>query len=163
MTIAQFLTEALPCGLLGMNAVLMAQYIEFVSDRLLVALGLPKVCMYCMYCIICMYFVCVYVCMCVSCQYMSISAFLPFFMNLCMYTHIYIYVCMYVCMYICMYVRMYLFMNACIYQRLHITFPRSCTRLKIRFHSWKTSPLKAKRTSLSAESVRYHYNEYACG
>jgi ribonucleoside-diphosphate reductase subunit M2 len=36
------LTEALPCGLLGMNANLMKQYIEFVADRLLVALGNQK-------------------------------------------------------------------------------------------------------------------------
>lgn len=39
----EFLTEALPCGLLGMNANLMKQYIEFVADRLLVALGNEKV------------------------------------------------------------------------------------------------------------------------
>lgn len=39
----EFLTEALPCGLLGMNAELMAQYIEFVADRLLVALGMNKI------------------------------------------------------------------------------------------------------------------------
>ncbi|KAM0270243.1 hypothetical protein ACHAQH_009500 [Verticillium albo-atrum] len=39
----EFLTEALPCGLLGMNATLMKQYIEFVADRLLVALGNEKV------------------------------------------------------------------------------------------------------------------------
>ncbi|EDQ91624.1 uncharacterized protein MONBRDRAFT_15279 [Monosiga brevicollis MX1] len=38
-----FLTNALPCGLLGMNATLMKQYIEFVSDRLLVALGCEKI------------------------------------------------------------------------------------------------------------------------
>ena len=38
----EFLTEALPCGLLGMNAALMKQYIEFVADRLLVALGNQK-------------------------------------------------------------------------------------------------------------------------
>jgi ribonucleoside-diphosphate reductase subunit M2 len=38
----EFLTDALPCGLLGMNAKLMAQYIEFVADRLLVALGNKK-------------------------------------------------------------------------------------------------------------------------
>ncbi|KAG8631613.1 hypothetical protein KVT40_000753 [Elsinoe batatas] len=35
----EFLTDALPCALLGMNAVLMRQYIEFVADRLLLALG----------------------------------------------------------------------------------------------------------------------------
>ncbi|PHH61049.1 hypothetical protein CDD81_817 [Ophiocordyceps australis] len=39
----EFLTEALPCALLGMNAKLMKQYIEFVADRLLVALGNEKV------------------------------------------------------------------------------------------------------------------------
>lgn len=38
----EFLTEALPCGLLGMNANLMKQYIEFVADRLLLALGNDK-------------------------------------------------------------------------------------------------------------------------
>lgn len=39
----EFLTEALPCRLLGMNADLMCQYIEFVADRLLLALGNIKV------------------------------------------------------------------------------------------------------------------------
>lgn len=39
----EFLTEALPCALLGMNATLMRQYIEFVADRLLLALGGKKV------------------------------------------------------------------------------------------------------------------------
>ena len=39
----EFLTEALPCRLLGMNADLMCQYIEFVADRLLLALGNVKV------------------------------------------------------------------------------------------------------------------------
>jgi ribonucleoside-diphosphate reductase subunit M2 len=38
----EFLTDALPCGLLGMNATLMRQYIEFVADRLLLALGNKK-------------------------------------------------------------------------------------------------------------------------
>ncbi|RPA79201.1 ribonucleotide reductase R2 subunit variant [Ascobolus immersus RN42] len=38
----EFLTEALPCNLLGMNARLMRQYIEFVADRLLVELGNDK-------------------------------------------------------------------------------------------------------------------------
>jgi ribonucleoside-diphosphate reductase subunit M2 len=38
----EFLTEALPCALLGMNSTLMKQYIEFVADRLLVALGNEK-------------------------------------------------------------------------------------------------------------------------
>ena len=35
--------DALPCSLIGMNATLMRQYIEFVADRLLVALGTTKV------------------------------------------------------------------------------------------------------------------------
>lgn len=39
----EFLTDALPVALLGMNANLMCQYIEFVADRLLVALGNKKV------------------------------------------------------------------------------------------------------------------------
>mmetsp|Transcript_12797 Transcript_12797/g.32788 ORF Transcript_12797/g.32788 Transcript_12797/m.32788 type:complete len:368 (+) Transcript_12797:62-1165(+) len=39
----EFLTESLPVGLLGMNDKLMGQYIEFVSDRLLVELGFDKV------------------------------------------------------------------------------------------------------------------------
>ncbi|KAG1753928.1 ribonucleotide reductase small subunit [Suillus paluster] len=39
----EFLTDALPCGLIGMNAKLMCQYIEFVADRLLVSLGNEKV------------------------------------------------------------------------------------------------------------------------
>ncbi|PMD21948.1 hypothetical protein NA56DRAFT_645177 [Hyaloscypha hepaticicola] len=39
----EFLTEALPCALLGMNSALMKQYIEFVADRLLLALGNEKV------------------------------------------------------------------------------------------------------------------------
>jgi ribonucleoside-diphosphate reductase beta chain len=29
----EFITESLPCSLIGMNATLMKQYIEFVSDR----------------------------------------------------------------------------------------------------------------------------------
>lgn len=39
----EFVTEALPVELIGMNAVLMQQYIEFVADRLLAALGCTKV------------------------------------------------------------------------------------------------------------------------
>ena len=39
----EFLTEALPVSLIGMNQVLMCQYIEFVADRLLVSLGNTKV------------------------------------------------------------------------------------------------------------------------
>ncbi|GAA6026462.1 hypothetical protein JCM8202_005310, partial [Rhodotorula sphaerocarpa] len=38
----EFLTDALPVALIGMNATLMCQYIEFVADRLLVALGNDK-------------------------------------------------------------------------------------------------------------------------
>ena len=34
--------DALPVGLIGMNALLMCQYIEFVADRLLVSLGNSK-------------------------------------------------------------------------------------------------------------------------
>ena len=39
----EFLTEALPCNLIGMNCNLMRTYIEFVADRLLVELGCEKV------------------------------------------------------------------------------------------------------------------------
>lgn len=39
----EFVTDALPVGLIGMNAGLMCQYLEFVADRLLVALGLEKI------------------------------------------------------------------------------------------------------------------------
>jgi len=38
----EFITEALPVDLIGMNSALMGQYIEFVADRLLVALGGDK-------------------------------------------------------------------------------------------------------------------------
>ncbi len=39
----EFILEALPVRLIGMNADLMSQYLEFVTDRLLVALNVPKV------------------------------------------------------------------------------------------------------------------------
>ncbi|WP_341837630.1 ribonucleoside-diphosphate reductase small subunit [Chitinophaga pollutisoli] len=39
----EFITEALPAALIGMNADLMKQYIEFVADRWLVALGCSKI------------------------------------------------------------------------------------------------------------------------
>ena len=39
----EFVSDAIPVKLIGMNADLMCQYIEFVADRLLGALGLPKV------------------------------------------------------------------------------------------------------------------------
>lgn len=38
----EFVSDALPVRLIGMNAEMMCQYIEFVADRLLVALGCPK-------------------------------------------------------------------------------------------------------------------------
>jgi ribonucleotide reductase beta subunit family protein with ferritin-like domain len=38
-----FITDALPCSLIGMNAKMMRTYIEFVADRLLVQLGCEKV------------------------------------------------------------------------------------------------------------------------
>jgi ribonucleoside-diphosphate reductase beta chain len=39
----EFVVSALPVKLIGMNADLMCQYIEFVADRLLVALGCTKI------------------------------------------------------------------------------------------------------------------------
>lgn len=39
----EFVRDAIPVKLIGMNADLMCQYIEFVADRLLVALGSPKI------------------------------------------------------------------------------------------------------------------------
>ena len=39
----EFVTDALPVNLIGMNAKLMQQYIEFVADRLLVELGNEKI------------------------------------------------------------------------------------------------------------------------
>ena len=39
----EFICEALPCKLIGMNKDLMSQYIEFVADRLLLQLGYPKI------------------------------------------------------------------------------------------------------------------------
>ena len=39
----EFVTEALPVSLIGMNAKTMSQYIEFVADRLLVSLGCAKI------------------------------------------------------------------------------------------------------------------------
>jgi ribonucleoside-diphosphate reductase beta chain len=38
----EFVTDALPVNLIGMNAANMNQYIEFVADRLLLSLGYPK-------------------------------------------------------------------------------------------------------------------------
>ena len=39
----EFITESLPCNLIGMNAELMKQYIEFVADRLIVQFGYEKI------------------------------------------------------------------------------------------------------------------------
>jgi len=39
----EFLVDALPVSLIGMNCTLMCRYIEFVADRLLVELGCEKV------------------------------------------------------------------------------------------------------------------------
>jgi ribonucleoside-diphosphate reductase subunit M2 len=39
----EFITDALPCKLIGMNATLMKQYIEFVADRLILQLGYDKI------------------------------------------------------------------------------------------------------------------------
>jgi ribonucleotide reductase beta subunit family protein with ferritin-like domain len=38
----EFVCDSLPVDLIGMNAALMSKYIEFVADRLLVALGCEK-------------------------------------------------------------------------------------------------------------------------
>ena len=39
----EFITASLPCDLIGMNKVLMSQYIEFVADRLSAQLGYGKI------------------------------------------------------------------------------------------------------------------------
>jgi ribonucleoside-diphosphate reductase subunit M2 len=39
----EFICEALPCRLIGMNSQMMAQYIQFVADRLCVQLGYDKI------------------------------------------------------------------------------------------------------------------------
>lgn len=39
----EFITEAIPCRMIGMNSTLMKQYIEFVADRLVVQLGYDKI------------------------------------------------------------------------------------------------------------------------
>lgn len=38
-----FITESIPCNLLGMNSELMCEYIKFVADRLIVQLGYSKI------------------------------------------------------------------------------------------------------------------------
>ena len=39
----EFILDAIPCSLIGMNAELMSEYIEFVADRLVVQLGYSKI------------------------------------------------------------------------------------------------------------------------
>ncbi|MFT5956104.1 MAG: ribonucleoside-diphosphate reductase beta chain, partial [Cyclobacteriaceae bacterium] len=39
----EFVTDAIPVKLIGMNSDLMCQYIEFVADRLLLELGCEKI------------------------------------------------------------------------------------------------------------------------
>ena len=39
----EFITEAIPCRMIGMNTKLMIQYIEFVADRLVLQLGYDKI------------------------------------------------------------------------------------------------------------------------
>jgi ribonucleotide reductase beta subunit family protein with ferritin-like domain len=39
----EFITEAIPCRMIGMNSKLMSQYIEFVADRLCLQLGYDKI------------------------------------------------------------------------------------------------------------------------
>jgi ribonucleoside-diphosphate reductase subunit M2 len=40
---SEFITESLPCKLIGMNSEMMNQYIQFVADRLCYTLGHPKI------------------------------------------------------------------------------------------------------------------------
>ena len=39
----EFIIDSIPCNMIGMNSQLMKQYIEFVSDRLLIQLGYSKI------------------------------------------------------------------------------------------------------------------------
>lgn len=39
----EFIIESIPCAMLGMNSKLMSQYLEYVSDRLLMQLGYSKI------------------------------------------------------------------------------------------------------------------------
>jgi ribonucleotide reductase beta subunit family protein with ferritin-like domain len=39
----EFITDAIPCRMIGMNTKLMTQYIEFVADRLCLQLGYDKI------------------------------------------------------------------------------------------------------------------------
>jgi ribonucleoside-diphosphate reductase beta chain len=38
----EFITGSIPCNMIGMNAMLMSNYIEYVADRLLIQLGYEK-------------------------------------------------------------------------------------------------------------------------
>jgi ribonucleotide reductase beta subunit family protein with ferritin-like domain len=38
----EFITQSVPCGLIGMNSKLMTQYIRYVADGLLVGLGYTR-------------------------------------------------------------------------------------------------------------------------
>jgi ribonucleotide reductase beta subunit family protein with ferritin-like domain len=38
-----FITESIPCSMIGMNSDLMKEYIMYIADRLLVMLGYPKI------------------------------------------------------------------------------------------------------------------------
>ena len=40
---SEFICEALPCRLIGMNSQMMTQYIQFVADRLCLQLGYEKI------------------------------------------------------------------------------------------------------------------------
>jgi len=39
----EFITESIPCNLIGMNSELMIEYIKYVADRHCVQLGYPKI------------------------------------------------------------------------------------------------------------------------
>lgn len=39
----RFITESIPCSMIGMNSDLMTDYIEFIADRLMVLLGYPRI------------------------------------------------------------------------------------------------------------------------
>ena len=39
----RFITESIPCSMIGMNADLMVSYIQFIADRLMVTLGYQKI------------------------------------------------------------------------------------------------------------------------
>ena len=39
----EFITESLPCNLIGMNSILMTDYIKFVADRLVSQFGFNKI------------------------------------------------------------------------------------------------------------------------